>query len=410
GRVTSLRVSEAVMKGAILALLALVAVEAIYRVPMHKIELDRSAHKPKAIAEYLKQKYIKGYKVDELIYEEGLSDFGNAQYYGDITIGTPGQKFKALFDTGSSNLWMPCKGCPTSDIACLTHNKYDLGKSSTGTKTDIPFEIQYGTGSMTGYVVDDVVCFGNDKSGYCTDKTQGFACAMAEPGMTFVAARFDGILGMAWDSISVDGLSQPMDQIWADKDNCPEAIFAFWLNRNLNGDLVSTNGGEMTLCGTDPKHYKGEIAWEPLTAKDYWRINLGEVKVAGVSYAKGPTSAIVDTGTSLLTGPTDIIEKIQAAIGGREIGNTGEFMVNCHKMDSMPNITFNLGGQDFELTPQDYILKETNAGVSECISGFMGMDVPAPAGPLWILGDVFIGKFYSVFDHGNERVGFAIAA
>lgn len=56
---------------------------------------------------------------------------------------------------------------------------------------------------------------------------------------------------------------------------------------------------------------QGDIAWEPLTAEDYWRINLGEVKVGGTSYAKGPVSAIVDTGTSLLTGPTDIIEKVQ---------------------------------------------------------------------------------------------------
>lgn len=118
---------------------------------------------------------------------------------------------------------------------------------------------------MAGKVDTDVVCFGPTPSkGWCTDKTQGFACATEEPGISFVAAQFDGILGMGWDSISVDNLTQPMDQIFANTQNCPQAVFAFWLNRDTNGNTV---GGEMTLCGTDSAHYTGAIAWEPLIAE-----------------------------------------------------------------------------------------------------------------------------------------------
>ena len=60
---------------------------------------------------------------------------------------------------------------------------------------------------------------------------QGFACATAEPGLAFVAAKFDGILGMGWPQISVDKLTPPFQLLMQDKTTCPKGVFAFWLSR-----------------------------------------------------------------------------------------------------------------------------------------------------------------------------------
>ncbi|CAB1346433.1 unnamed protein product [Coregonus sp. 'balchen'] len=44
-----------------------------------------------------------------------------------------------------------------------------------------------------------------------------------------------------------------------------------------------------------------------------------------------------------------------------------------------------------------------------CFSGFQANDLPSSVDPLWILGDVFLSEFYSIYDRGQDRVGFAKA-
>jgi cathepsin D len=364
----------------------------------------KTKHQRNAMLNRLRTKYHQDIKIPTAAmpskyFSESLTDYEDAQYYGQISIGTPPQCFKVCFDTGSSNLWVPGKNCRSS--ACTSHTKFDCSKSSTCVPSTEPFSIQYGSGSLNGTIDTDTVCFACTGTELCITEQQ-FAESTVEPGITFTEAKFDGILGMAYDSISEDHIPTPFTNL-INQGKCNPGVFAFWLNRNSKS---GSDGGEMTLCGIDQSHYTGDINYAKVTRKAYWQFQVDSVSVQGGDTYDTNFQAIADTGTSLIVGPKDQVEKLNKAIGAIKTIE-GEYMVECKKIPTMPNVNFVINGKTMTLTPDDYVVQITELFETSCISGFMAMDIPPPAGPLWILGDVFIGKYYTIFDRDNDRVGFA---
>ncbi|KAL4828916.1 hypothetical protein H8958_018470 [Nasalis larvatus] len=327
---------------------------------------------------------------------EPLINYLDMEYFGTISIGSPPQNFTVIFDTGSSNLWVPSVYCTSP--ACKTHTRFQPSQSSTYSQPGQSFSIQYGTGSLSGITgVDQVSVEGLTVVG------QQFGESVTEPGQTFVDAEFDGILGLGYPSLAVGGVTPVFDNMMA-QNLVDLPMFSVYMSSNPEGGA----GSELIFGGYDHSHFSGSLNWVPVTKQGYWQIALDNIQVGGtVMFCSEGCQAIVDTGTSLITGPPDKIKQLQNAIGAAPVD--GEYAVECANLNVMPDVTFTINGVPYTLSPTAYTLLDFVDGMQFCSSGFQGLDIYPPAGPLWILGDVFIRQFYSVFDRGNNRVGLAPA-
>mmetsp|Transcript_5346 Transcript_5346/g.14870 ORF Transcript_5346/g.14870 Transcript_5346/m.14870 type:complete len:396 (-) Transcript_5346:51-1238(-) len=322
-----------------------------------------------------------------------LTDLEDAEYYGEVAIGTPPQKFQVVYDTGSSNLWVPSKSCSN----CKSGSpRYDSTKSTSFTKDGQDFQLQYATGSCKGFISkDDITLGGITISGF------QFGEVTTEAKDVFGTVPFDGILGMGVPGAAVDKVPLAMAQLVAQK-KVEHNVFSFYLASN------GQRGSTLVLGGTDAQFHTGDFSYVALSAAHkllpYWLISATDIKVGDKSSGACPIivgcQMVVDTGTSVLAGP---IKATNALIA--QIGNVTE---DCSNAGSLPTVTFTLGGKEFELGPDFYVirLKDDPAGQELCQLGIQGIDAGVP---LWILGSPFLRKYYTVWDFEQSRVGFAVA-
>jgi len=362
------------------------AAGSIYKVPLEK--------QPRAtVQQRLAWASQHGDLGSEPTHEIDINDFQDAQYFGDISVGTPPQTVRVVYDTGSSNLWVNKQSGWFS-----LHKHYDDSKSSTYVKNGSVFKIQYGSGPVSGFYSKDTITMGDvvisDYTFAEVDNTKGL-------GPAWLAGHFDGICGMGWDDISVDHVKTPLRAL-VDSKKLGANQFAFYLG-------AGGAKGELVLGGVDPAHYTGDFAAVPVieTAPGktgYWALSMDDAKVGGNSVTSCK-KAIVDSGTSLLAVPTTDFKKIADAVGAKPVAPippfNKEYTVDCNSPG--PDVEFVIGGKSYVLKKEDYVLNEGG----KCLLGFLGMDVPAPAGPLYILGDVFMRKYYVKFDVDNKELGFA---
>lgn len=214
----------------------------------------------------------------------------------------------------------------------------------------------------------------------------------------------DGILGLAFPDLSVPpGLPTPFDSMISQGLLAEDLFFSYFTSDTKSGNDESffMFGGVDTSKLANPS---GGFTYIDVIVPSYWLIPMEHVSVGSSVAYKCKLDfcfAVVDTGTTILAGPSTDIDPVMKAIG--------PVAQDCSNVKSLPTVSLHIAGKDWEIAPELYVLREqVNATSVECALGMESIPV-AEAGPLWILGDVFLRSVAVVWDKSQSppRVGFA---
>lgn len=223
-----------------------------------------------------------------------------------------------------------------------------------------------------------------------------------------------GILGLAFQTIASTG-GVPFWQNLLNDDQLEAPEFSFWLARSDDPNDESAPGGVFTLGGTNSSLFSGEIEFlnMPGSRPSYWLLPLQSVMVQGerVSVATGNSAlSAIDTGTTLIGGPSDDVAAIWAAVPGsrQSATNQGFYTFPC---GTNVNISMSFGGRSWAISSQDMNLGPVTTSGQTCAGAIfdlnMGSNIPAGSGPTWVIGATFLKNVYSVYRANPPSIGFA---
>lgn len=359
--------------------------------------------------------------LSETITSVELSDFYNNEYVGFLGVGTPSQYMTIVFDTGSSDLWIPSSSCGS----CGDHNTFDSDKSSSyndmigGYNTAItPFVVTYGSGSVTGQIVLETVVIGDFT---LLDVSLGL---VTHEDSVIESFDMDGICGLAFNGLASVTRPTIMETIAMTYPNTSTSFSIFLSSNPLDEDKVSSitfGGYDLSLVSEDAEFFYTPVV-ATSTSFSYWTVSMTGFAIGfsdgeysspssvsdiysvcassasiSISISEPSCFAIVDSGTSGIGIPIVYYDAVLSIVtNGKDCVS-----INCVgvKESDFPILLISLAPDNvYPLLPADYLLC---TDYNQCIIRFQR------AQSYWILGDAFIEAYYTHFDVDNMRIGFA---
>ena len=322
-----------------------------------------------------------------------LRNYFTVLYTGEVSVGTPGQTFRVVFDTGSSDMWVFSS---TAQNKLPFLNYFDHAASSSFRAGPPNFKLQYGLGRVEGFASSDKVQLGGLSTpsqlfGEVTIWTKNFENPN-EP--------LDGIVGMSYKSLASDGADPLIDSLQK-YGAISKRMFSFFLS-SRPGEQAS----KLIIGAPDPKYYRDSLFWNPVIdqGSGRWFIGTSSVSIGGtrVIQCQDQCLALVDTGTSFLGIPGDLFQafvgKMLSKRSDCSIRQNSDVICDSSDTSGLPDLTFEINGNRYVLKPEDYLIRSQ--------IGIMPVNVTGGRS-FFILGDTFIKNYYTVFDMDSNQIAFA---
>lgn len=203
-------------------------------------------------------------------------------YFGEISIGTPPQKFNVIFDTGSSDLWVVSSNC-LSEV-CDTHRqKFNyLASHSYDDDDDEQVQVEYGTGRMEGHIGKDTVRLANSMISI-QDQAVVDAFSLSSE---FANSPFQGIFGLGLKDLSSNRqqYTTPMDSM-IEQDLLDNPLFAIYSQHHA---------GEIDFGDIDRARFEGDLDYVDVIDTSYWMMQVDRSQVNTLTFDS--RKAIIDSG------------------------------------------------------------------------------------------------------------------
>ena len=290
-----------------------------------------------------------------------------------------------LVDTGATNAWVMGSDCKSE--ACGVHRTFGSKDSTTMKRTGAGFTIGYGTGVVSGELVNDTVVMG----GLSLSTTFGLASNVSDD---FTLLPADGILSLSRPSSGNFGYTTIIETLIQSK-----VLESNVIGINLQRASDGTADGELNFGSADTTKYNGELVYvDTIPGNKDWEIPIDDIIIDGVPCNFTGETSYIDTGTSFMLFPTEDAQRIHSLIpGSRQVGEA--FEIPC---SSDVLLEVKLCDTAFSVRPEDYVGNPVEGG-DFCASN---IDGGLELGPKkWIFGDVFLKNVYTVLDFDKHRIG-----
>lgn len=357
----------------------------------------------------------------------------DTQYTGHLTVG--GQVLDCIFDTGSFDLIVLSKLCKT----CSPHSYRD-----TRTKYDHETPTYHGSGGLVS-----VEAYGSGtlfvlkgyehvEVGPLAANNQSFGEIYNHDMAVLKHSEFEAIAGMGPPGSEVymsemreadKALLRNIYRKVHPKHSLPDKLKPASVPHELQKSLLENLGvHRFSVCLGRQRGSPGHLIWnenDPRTVKGFsmlsvvgqihWGVELHNARIAAkVDHMKGThgkvfcehgCGAIIDTGTSLIATPQDVLEAFEDVIAKLD--------PECNNIGDLPDLVFNLGGVEFRLPPESYVGKFIDDSIphavwdvlhfkpvrKECVVLLMKGGGKTQYGPLWIIGMPFFREYYTTFEY-----------